>query len=408
MSAPAVPLGFRDVLSVRSVRRLWLAQVVSVFGDFLAVFAVFSVVTFQLHGTPTQVSMILVAFLAPFALVSPIAGVYVDKWNTRWTMITSDLIRAALVLILLFLRDLWAIYGVLFLLSTTSTFFVPAQSIAVRALAPAAGLLAVNALMSQAMQAAQIISPGVSGLLVDGLGAVSCFVFDSFSFLFSAAMVFTLTIQRQGAPAARNTSVLRSFLEGVRFIFTHAEISFVMLSMATGMFAVRCFGGLLSVYVRDVLVSSATAFGLLNSCVGFGMIGGTLVLRRISRNITPRFVVAYGLAGMGLTVLVTAVFGTVATTALGMLGLGFCAAMVMVTTQTLLQQETPRELLGRVTSAMWCLLALAQVLAMLGAGPVAQLIDIRNLYFGSAAMLLVIGGVGNAWLRRGKPAPEIA
>src|SRR5215475_1525948 len=138
MAAPAVPLGFRDVLSIRAVRRLWMAQVVSVFGDFLAVFAVFSVVTFQLHGTPTQVSMILVAFLAPFALVSPVAGVYVDKWNTKWTMITSDLIRAVLVLILLFLRDLWSIYAVLFLLSTTSTFFVPAQSIAVRALTPAA------------------------------------------------------------------------------------------------------------------------------------------------------------------------------------------------------------------------------------------------------------------------------
>jgi len=400
MSAPAVPLGFRDVLGIQSVRRLWLAQVVSIFGDFLAVFAVFSVVTFQLHGTPTEVSMILVAFLAPFALVSPVAGVYVDKWNTKWTMIASDLIRAALVLILLFLRDLWSIYAVLFLLSTTSTFFVPAQSIAVRALAPAAGLLAVNALMSQAMQAAQIISPGISGLLVDGLGASSCFLFDSVSFLFSAAMVATLTIHRQGAPtAARNTSVVRSFLEGVRFIFTHAEISFVMLSMATGMFAIRCFGGLLSVYVRDVLASKATTFGLLNSCVGIGMIGGTMVLRRISKRITPRFVVAYGLAGMGGTILVTATFGTVGSTALGMLGLGFCAAMVMVTTQTLLQQETPHELLGRVISALWCLLALAQVLAMLVAGPVAQLIDIRNLYLASAAMLLVIGGVGYTWLR---------
>jgi MFS family permease len=409
MAAPAVPLGFRDVLSVRAVRRLWLAQVVSVFGDFLAVFAVFSVVTFQLHGTPTQVSMILVAFLAPFALVSPVAGVYVDKWNTKWTMISSDLIRAVLVLILLFLRDLWSIYAVLFLLSTTSTFFVPAQSIAVRALTPAAGLLAVNALMSQAMQASQIISPGVSGLLVDWLGASSCFVFDSFSFLFSAAMVATLTIQRQGAaPSAGKTSVMRSFLEGVRFIFTHAEISFVMLSMATGMFAVRCFGGLLSVYVRDVLSSTATAFGLLNSCVGIGMIAGTMALRHISRRITPRFMVAYGLAGMGVTVLVTAIFGTVVSTAIGMLGLGVCAAMVMVTTQTLLQQETPHELLGRVTSAMWCLLALAQVVAMLGAGPVAQVIEIRNLYFASAAMLFVIGGVGYAWLRREKPEPGIA
>ena len=58
-------MSFKDVLSDRSVRRLWIAQLISVFGDFLALFAVFSLVTFQLHGTPTQVAMILVSFLLP-------------------------------------------------------------------------------------------------------------------------------------------------------------------------------------------------------------------------------------------------------------------------------------------------------------------------------------------------------
>ena len=64
MAAPAPQLSFKAVLSERSVRRLWIAQLVSVFGDFLAVLAVFAVVTFQLHGTPTQVAMILVAYIA--------------------------------------------------------------------------------------------------------------------------------------------------------------------------------------------------------------------------------------------------------------------------------------------------------------------------------------------------------
>src|ERR1039457_4505261 len=84
-SGPISTLGFRDVLRTPAVKRLWIAQIVSIFGDFLAVFAVISVVTFQLHGTPTQVSMILAAYLAPLAVVSPIAGVFVDKWNVKWT-----------------------------------------------------------------------------------------------------------------------------------------------------------------------------------------------------------------------------------------------------------------------------------------------------------------------------------
>jgi MFS family permease len=106
MASPALQLTFREVLKLRPVRRLWLAQLVSIFGDFLAVFAVFSLVTFQLHGTATQVSMILVAYMLPLAVVSPLAGVYVDKWDVKWTMIASDLVRGVLVLVLVFVRDL--------------------------------------------------------------------------------------------------------------------------------------------------------------------------------------------------------------------------------------------------------------------------------------------------------------
>ena len=72
MNTPGTPLSFSDVLRLRPVRRLWIAQIVSVFGDFLAVFAIIAVVTFKLHGTATQVAMVLVSFMAPLAIVSPL------------------------------------------------------------------------------------------------------------------------------------------------------------------------------------------------------------------------------------------------------------------------------------------------------------------------------------------------
>jgi MFS family permease len=399
----APQLTFRDVLKIRSVRRLWLAQLVSIFGDFLAIFAVFSLVTFQLHGTATQVSMILVAYLLPLAVVSPLAGVYVDKWNVKWTMIASDLVRGVLVLALLSVRDLHVIYAIFFALSTVSSFFVPAQSVAVRALTPAAGLLAVNGLMSQAVQGSQIVSPSVAGLLVQWFGTNACFLFDSFSFFFSAAMVMTVAIHRAPSPTATAaSSVLSSMRQGFRFIFTHTAISFVILAMTAGMFAVRCFGALLSVYVRDVLLSKVALYGVLNSLIGIGMITGTQSLHRFAAKIPQQFLVIYGLGGMGVAVLVTALFGRVGTTAIGMLGLGFGAAFIMVPSQTLLQRETPHELLGRVMSSLMSVLAISQVLAMFVAGPVAQRAGIRNLYFGSAAMLVTIGVAGYAWLRKPK------
>lgn len=401
MATQVSTLGFRDVLQDTAVKRLWLAQVISVFGDFLAIFAIFAVVTFQFHGNAMQVALILVAFLTPLALVSPIAGVYVDQWNVKATMIASDLIRAAMVLVLVFARDLNLIYGTLFAMSTVSAFFMPAQSVAVRTLAPPGGLLAVNALMTQAMQGAQIISPSIAGLLVDLAGANACFALDTLSFFVSAGLVATLTISREAphkqAPAS---GVWTALNQGLRFIFTHRAISFVLISMACGMFAVRCFGALLSVWVRDVLLSGARLFGLLNTAIGVGMIAGSQMVRKLAGRFAPEQTVSLALAGMGVAVAIIAVFANIASTTVGMLALGYCAAFNMITAQTLMQQETPPELLGRVSSAMMSLMAVSQVLAMFFAGPVAEHAGLRALYYGSAVMLVAIAGAGLAQLRR--------
>jgi MFS family permease len=348
-----------------------------------------------------QVAMVLVAFLTPLAVVSPIAGVYVDRWNLKATMIASDLIRAAMVLVLVFVRDLNVIYATLFAMSTVSAFFVPAQSVAVRTLAPAGGLMAVNALMTQAIQGAQIITPSIAGALVEWVGADACFLLDVASFFVSAGLVASLAIRRDAPPAGTQaTSVLSSLTQGLRFIFTHRTISFVMISMASGMFAVRCFGALLSVWVRDVLLSKAGTFGLLNTLIGIGMIVGTQMVRKLSVRVAPEKLVSFALAGMGVAVAVTAIFSEIISAVVGMLGLGFCAAFIMITAQTLMQHETPQEMLGRVSSSMMSVMAVSQVIAMFVAGPVAERAGLHNLYYGSAVMLVAVSGVGLLQLRR--------
>ena len=401
MATPASTLGFRDVLQHSAVKRLWIAQLVSVFGDILAVFAIYGVVTFQLNGTPFQVALVVIAFMAPLAIVSPAAGVFVDRWNVKTTMIASDLIRAALVLTLLFARDLNVMYATLFCISTVSAFFVPAQAVTVRTLAPPGGLMAVNALMSQAIYGGQIIAPSISGLLVDFAGAKTCFVLDALTFFVSAALVASLKITREravGNPAPAHP--FAALTQGLRFIVTHRAISFVMISMACGMFAVRCFGALLSVWVRDVLLSSARTFGLLNTLIGVGMLAGGQLVRTVAKRLSPERLVSLAVAGMGGAVIITAVASNTIGAAAGTFALGTFAALIMITCQTLMQQETPHELLGRVSSSMMSLMAMAQVLGMFFAGPVAQAAGLRNLYYGSAVMLFGVGGIGLVLLRR--------
>lgn len=401
MTAAAQSLSFGEVLKLPGVARLWAAQLVSVFGDFLAIFGVIGVITFRLHGSATDVSLVIVSFMVPLAFVGPIAGAFVDRWNVRHTMIGSDLIRAALIALLIYARDLNRIYLIFFLLSAVSSFFFPAQSIAVRAIVPNEGLMSANALMAQAQQAMQIITPAVAGILVAWIGADVCYLLDALSFLFSAAMLCTVAIDHRPPPGkATLRSISASVVEGMRFIFTHGAVTFVILAMTAGMFAVRCFSALLAVYVRDILTSDSRLYGALSSSVGLGMIAGTQLLNRFAKGTPKNQLVVTGLAGVGVSILGVAIGGNPAGTLIGMLALGFFVAFIMIPSQTLLQQETPREMLGRVSSSLWSVLAVAQIAALAAAGPVAQSIGIGRLYYASGFLLIGFAAAAYAQMRR--------
>src|SRR4029079_2407651 len=109
-ASPAAPLTFRDVLRIDVMRRVWYAQVVSLFGDFLALFAVIAVVSFRMHGTPAQLTMLQIAYLLTIVFVSTGGGVVVDRWPLKPTLITSDLLRAGLALLLIPATQVWHVY----------------------------------------------------------------------------------------------------------------------------------------------------------------------------------------------------------------------------------------------------------------------------------------------------------
>jgi len=414
MTAETKQLSFGEVLALRPVRLLWIAQVVSIFGDFLALFTVLSDVSFRLKATPAQVTLISVAFLIPLALLGPVAGVFVDRWDAKRTMISSDLIRAALALGLVFASGLSQIYAILFALSAVSTFFIPAQTITIRTVTPREGLMAANALMTQALTVLRIISPAIAGAMVNWVGAKPSYYFDGASFIFSASMIAAITIKRAAAAAESSApsesgklkSILNDLMSGARFIFTHATVSFVMLAMAAGMFALSCFAPLIAIYVRDMLKSTEFQFGVINSLIGVGMIFATQFITRLTKNRSKSLLVVAGLFGMGMAVMVMVSIGHVAVAAIGAFGIGFGAIFIIVPTQTLMQQETPVELVGRVSSSFMSVLSVSQLLGLIISGSLTQRMGIRNLFFASAAMLVLFALFG--FFRLPKQAPAAA
>lgn len=399
MSAAEQPLSFREVLRIPAFRRLWTGQLVSIFGDFLALFAVLSYASFKLHATASQVTFISVSFLLPFAFFGPIAGVFVDRWNLKQTMIASDLIRAVLMLTLVFIPNLYGIYAILLALSLVSTFFIPAQSVTLRTLVPRNGLLSANALMQQAMQLVRIVTPAIAGALVGWVGAKVCYYIDSVSFLFSVAMVAPLVIRREKIAAtvqskASVSSVVSELGAGAKFIFTHASISFVIISITAGMFAISCFGPLVAVFVRDNLKANELVFGIVNSLVGVGMILCTMMIGKYAKSRAKTQMVIEGLLCIGVSVVLLAAFGNIPMAAVGMFGVGVGAALIMIPSQTLIQAETPVEMVGRVSSSVWSLMSVAQVIGLVFSGSLAQQLGIVKLFYLSAAMLVVIAVIG--------------
>jgi MFS transporter, DHA3 family, macrolide efflux protein len=79
----------KAVFALADFRKLWLGQFVSVFGDFLAIFGVISLITFRWHGTASQVTYVLVAYMLPLGIVSPVAGVFVDRLHVKPVMIMT-------------------------------------------------------------------------------------------------------------------------------------------------------------------------------------------------------------------------------------------------------------------------------------------------------------------------------
>src|SRR5581483_5949652 len=309
-AAPPAPLTFREVLRIDVMRRVWYAQVISLFGDFLALFAVIAVVSFRLHATANQITGVQIAYMLPIVFMGPLAGVFVDRWPLKPTLISSDLIRAVLASLLVVSTSLWQVYLILAALSCVSAFFGPAQGVTIRSHVPLHGLIAANALMQIAFMGSRIVGPATAGFVVGTAGPNVCYALDVLSFLISASLIGSVMIRRPEAAARRTESssnrvhaIWIDMKAGTTFIFHPAAILFVVLAMAAGLFTIGCFGPLIAIFVRDTLHASARAFGIVSGMVGLGMFVGTTIVRRFAAHMPDHVLVLSGLGGIGAGVL---------------------------------------------------------------------------------------------------------
>ena len=419
-AAAPEPLSLRAVLRIGMLRRLWYAQIVSVMGDFLALFAVITVMTFRLHANAQQITGLQIAYMAPIAVLGVISGVFADRWPIRTTLVTSDFTRALLCLLLLVVHSVWGFYLVLAAISVVSSVFAPAQGIALRTAVPLHGLRAANALMQQVMFVMRIIGGPIATAIVAVFGARVCYGIDALSFVASGLLLASLALPRRPAPAAPPASavvpsepsgvrrVLRDMRQGASFIFHHAALLFVISAMAAAMFVLGCFGPLIAVYVRDTLHASVRVFGVTSAMIGVGLLAGINGLTALARKAKHSLLVYMGLGGIAVGTSMLAAWPHLVSAIVGLLIIGFGAGAVIVPSQTMIQEETPQAMLGRVGSTVMSLIFTAQIAGLVLSGVLSTHTGVRQVFALSAAMLVVLMIVGRLWMEPEKAPPKKA
>jgi DHA3 family macrolide efflux protein-like MFS transporter len=421
------PMSMGAVLRVVTMRRLWYAQIVSVFGDFLALFAVITVMTFKLHATAQQVTAGQIAYLLPIALLGIVSGVFVDRWPVKITLVSSDFLRAGLCLLLLLVHSVYGFYIVLAAISVVSSFFTPAQGIALRSAVPRHGLRSANSLMQQVMFIMRIIGGPIAIFVVSRFHEQTCYILDSLSFIASGSLIASLALnvpkksavvatpeQEQATAKDGKTGIsriLEDMKEGAGFVLHHAALLFVIVALAAGLFVMACFGPLIAIFVRDTLHASTNVFGISSAMIGLGLLVGISVLNAVAKNVKNTTLVYSGLGGIALSTLLMATAPHIAfqlgshaigvdslLTIVGCFMIGCSAGGIIVPSQTMIQQETPPEMLGRVGSTVMSFIFSAQIAGLVLSGILANHTSVRRVFLLCTGMLAVLIVAGKLWM----------
>jgi predicted MFS family arabinose efflux permease len=297
----------------------------------------------------------------PAILVGSVAGVFVDRWDRRRTLIVADLLRALLLLGLLPVRSpetVWIVFAVSFVQATLGQFFNPAKDALIPRLVGEEDLLAANSLSSLSGQLTLLVGPLLGGASLALFGIASSILADSASFLFSALMAACVVVQvveEQATEATQSTAawarVWREYRQGLSLMGHNPVVTALLLAM--GIAAVG--QGLINVqiipWVKDVLHGDSLVLGWIVSAQGVGGLIGGLALGSRGTSFSPTIVLASGLVLTGLLI-IGVVSSVVLPVILVLLALiGVAVVVFIVRLQTLLQLSVADAYRGRVLGA---------------------------------------------------------
>lgn len=375
----------------------WLGQFISTIGTTLSAFAI-GVWIFQQSGSTTQFALSLLVMNLPIVLVSPWAGIWVDRFDRRKVMLASDAGSALGSLVLLGLWHLggpalWQVYLVLFLNSCFSAVQITAYNTVTAMLVPEVHQARAAGLVQTGTALAALVGPALAGVLVGAIGVQGVIAIDLGSFLF--ALLTMLIVRLPGlareVPSPAHPNHLHELAVGWRHIAERPGLRNLLVVMGLNNLPLAAYGVLLTPLVLGFAPSSA--LGWILAAGGLGALTGGLVMSVWggAKNKVKGLLGAGGLTAMAL--LLAGLQSSLALLAVSSFLYSFGIALVQSHSHAVWQSKVPPALQGRVFSVRLAVAWAADPIAYLLTGPLAERVFIPLLLPGGGLAATVLGRV---------------
>jgi MFS family permease len=339
---------------------IWLGQLISILASGMSGFGL-GLWMYSQTESATAMGLMHVCFITPFLIMSPLAGVMVDRYNRKLMMMVSDLTAVIgtggiLILMALGRLEFWHLYIANILGGIGNTFQWPAYSSAMSTMIPKAQLGRANGLMSLMEAGPGVVAPLLAGMLLPVVGLTGLLAFDVVTFLLAIGALLIVHVpqprQTEEGKAARG-NIAKEAAYGFRYIFARPSL----LGLQLVFFAGNLFSGIgMTVMAPMVLArtgQNSTIFGLVQTAGAIGAVVGGVVMsawggfRRRVHGVLAGWIYA-GLMGplvLGLK------FGLPTWLVGNALGIPIAGAVMNASNQAIWQSKVAPDLQGRVFSA---------------------------------------------------------
>ena len=405
----------QSVLRNPNFLSLWSGQVFSQIADKIFLVLVIAIVStqFQNKGETISgwVSAVMVSFTIPAILFGSIAGVYVDRWNKKTVLVTSNILRGVLVLcipLLLWITKnsflpwgaptgFWGLLCITFLVSTSTQFFTPAEQSAITLVVEKPKLLAANLIYTTTIMAALILGFAIGEPLL----ALSDHLWHNTgqeilvggSYLLAGFVLLLLKTGETKENLHRDTlHVWNDIKEGLQYL-NHKKTSLSALIQLICTFSIIAALTVLAVRLAEVMPEiRSEQFGFLLAVASLGLAIGAGVVAKLGDRGSRQTLALIGSVGMCLFLGMLAVFsdrfwlGLVA-----IAGTGIFAGLCVVPMQTVIQEETPEYMRGKVFGLQNNAVNIALSLPLSVAGIAESYFGLQKVIFGLSAIALATG-----------------